>query len=325
MGNRVSGKTYVPCAAVLFLAITGFASAQGADGLRQCVGRFCFVAPASMARSADTYNVLGVTLEEVAWDPTAKDPWEREFAARLAGIEKLKKRRETASERQGTILEQRVFNPGSLRGVLFNRHETALGTWGALLNAGPRGGLWLSIDASAGHYDEAIARIQELAAAYRPREPGAPAPEGAFHLARGYIAAPFRLAEEAHARFKGHPLGLDLSVSTETTFETAGLAERLASRFIGGAQMIFGGRILDAKVKSLRNKRRTVAGLPGDETIYHEGAAESGKLYFQWRSAGKKGSGMQPEFTIETETTAERVGDKTAIWDALLDSFNRAP
>ncbi|HVE85302.1 MAG TPA: hypothetical protein VND93_20760, partial [Myxococcales bacterium] len=177
------------------------ADVLGADAVKQCVGRFCLTVPAAMARSADEESVQGVWVEEVAWDGAAKDPWEAEWLKRLQGIEALKSRRELPTQAHGTILEQRMFTPGSLKGVLYCATGVAtLGTFGAIYNAGA-GGLWLHIDASVKNKEEAAQRISEVAPAYHLPEPGAAAPRGAFHLARGYLAAPFKLAEEAHARF----------------------------------------------------------------------------------------------------------------------------
>ena len=192
------------------------------DLVEQCVGRFCLRLPASMKRTSDQEEVQGVTLEEVAWDKSAKDPWEHEWLARLRKIEGMKSQREIPTAAYGEIVEQIMLQPGKLKAVLYcpsaSRKRTALG---AIYNAGPAG-LWLEILAGESKKDEAAKRISEISAAYRPDEPGAARPKGAFHLPHGAVAAAFKLAEEAEVHFKGGPLDLELTFALETVFERDG-------------------------------------------------------------------------------------------------------
>lgn len=299
------------------------ADVLGAGAVRQCVGRFCLMVPASMARSADTFKVQGLTLEEVAWEPGAKDPWEREWLARLAKVEALKERRESPADAFGDIVDQRLLVPGKLKAVLFySRGHQEIVTWGAILDAGPSG-LWLQADASPENGDEAARRIAEVASAYRVTEAGKEPPRGAFHLVRGVIAAPFKLAEEAHARFAGHPLKLDLSFTYETTFEpnTQGLMERFASALEKSGATVMGGGAIP-----IRNKKRKVAGLPGEELILHTSERGKGGLSFVWTTPGEEGSGKHPEIGIEMDSPDDgKKEEKIALWDALLDSVKPAP
>jgi hypothetical protein len=302
----------------------------GKDAVTQCVGRFCFTVPASMTRSGDAYKVQGVELEEIAWDPAAKDGWERAWQARVAAIEALKQRRETPSEATGEIVEQRVIEAGRLRAVRYVPAEIrSVQAWGALLNAGS-GGLWLKIDFSERNEPAAMARIREIASAYRVRAPGEPAPAGAFHLARGVVAAPFKLDEEASARFKGHPLALELAVKTGTRVEPAGPRENtgLLSRLLARGQFAVGnlsGFFGDDKVRAALGAR-TVSGIRGDQMILRPAKAGDPDVRYGWRAVGDVSSGAKPD--IEIEMTARSSGaekDKTAIWDAILESFRPAP
>jgi len=297
------------------------AEVLGTDAVKQCVGRFCLTVPAAMARSADTFSVQGVTLEEVAWEPGAKDPWEREWLRRLQAIEALKERREIPTLAYGTIIEQRMLKPGVLKGVLYNASASAARmTLGAILDAGT-GGLWLQINTGAAKKEEAASRISEIAAAYRVAEPDVPAPKGAYHLVRGYLAAPFKLAEEAHARFAGGD-GWDLSISYETTFEprTDGLMERFTSALEKSGATVMGGG-----VKPIRNGKRTVAGLKGEEMVLHTSENGKGGLSFLWTTPGETGSGKHPEIGIELSSPDDRKDERLKLWDALLDEVKPAP
>ena len=299
------------------------AEVLGADAVKHCVGRFCLTVPAVMARSADTFVVQGVTLEEVAWDTSAKDPWEAEWLKRLQHIEGLKSRRESPAEAFGTILEQRMFTPGSLKGVLYCPTETTtLGMFGAIYNAGD-GGLWLQVKTSVKNKDAAGAQLAEIAPAYHLADPAAAAPpRGAFHLVRGHLAAPFKLAEEARARFHGGPDKLDLTFSYETTFEprTEGLMARFASALEKSAATLFGGG-----ARPIRSGKRKVAGLQGEELVLH--TSENGKegLAFTWTTPGEAKSGKHPEISIELTAPADRREERLQLWDALLDEIKPAP
>jgi type VI secretion system (T6SS) Tli4-like immunity protein len=315
----------------LFLCASGGSAANGdrmtgilgADAVRQCVGRFCLSVPASMIRSADTEEMQAVKLEEVSWDPAAKDPWEHEWLRRLQGIEALKARREIPTLAYGEIIEQRMFKPGVLKGVLFcpsaARQRMALG---AILNAGASG-LWLQILTGEAKKENSAARISEIAAAYRPAAPGAPLPKGAFHLPRGAIVLPFKLDEESHARFLGGPLKLDLSISTETPAEPddRGLMQRFTGAVASAALSLAG-----TGVRTIRSRGRTVAGIRGDELVMVGREGEPLQMSFAWRTPGKASSGTYPEITIEMSTLEDgRRDEKLAAWDQILDAIERAP
>jgi hypothetical protein len=289
-----------------------------ADQVDQCVGRFCLRLPASMKRSSDEEQVQGVTLEEVAWDKGAKDPWEHEWLERLRKIEAKKAGREIAKAMDGEILEQRMIKPGALKAVFYcpgpSRKRTALG---AIYNAGHRG-LWLEILAGESKKEEAVKRISEVAAAYRPDEQaGAPRPKGAFHLPHGVIAAPFKLAEEAEVHFKGGPLDVELMFALETVFEADN--ESLMSRFANMMETS-GVAAMGAGLRPIRSKSRKVAGLPGEEIILLGQQDDDGSLFFQWRTPGEPGSGKHPAINVVLRGSDDKKDEKIAFWDALLDS-----
>jgi type VI secretion system (T6SS) Tli4-like immunity protein len=297
------------------------AEVLGAKVVKQCVGRFCLTVPAGMARSADTHVVQGVTLEEVAWDASAKDPWEAEWLKRLQQIEGLKSRRYLPSDAHGTILEQRMFKPGSLKGVFYCAEAIKeVATFGAIYNAG-EGGLWLQMDASVKNKEVPAERIAEIAPTYRLAEPGAPPPRGAYSLVRGYLAAPFKLAEEAHARFLDSSQKLDLSFSSETTFEPRkdGLMARFSSALERSAASLFAG------IRPVRSQKRKVAGLPGEELVLHGTEGKKGELSFTWTTPGEARSGRHPEIGIELTTPDDHQEERLKLWDALLDGITPAP
>lgn len=287
------------------------------DLVDQCVGRFCLRLPASMKRTSDEEEVQGVKLEEVAWDKAAKDPWEHEWLERLRKIEAKKAGREIAKAADGEILDQKMIKPGTLKAVFYcpgpARARTALG---AIYNAG-HAGLWLEILVSEKRKDEAAARIAEVAAAYRPDEPGRPRPKGAFHLPHGVIAAPFKLGEEAAVHFKGGPLDLELELALETAFEPED--QSLMQKFANMMESS-GVAAMGAGLRPIRNKKRKVAGLPGEEIILLGQQDDEGSLFFQWRTPGEQDSGKHPAMNVVLRGSDDQKDEKIAFWDALLDS-----
>jgi len=286
------------------------------DLVDQCVGRFCLRLPAAMKRTSDEEEVQGVKLEEVAWDKAAKDPWEHEWLERLRKIEAKKADREFDKAADGEILDQKMIKPGTLKAVFYcpgpARARTALG---AIHNAG-RAGLWLEILVSEKRKDEAAARIAEIAAAYRPDEPGQARPKGAFHLPHGVITAPFKLGEEADVHFKGGPLDLELEFALETIFEKedGGLMQKFANMMETSGVAAMG-----AGLRPIRSKSRKVAGLPGEEMILLGKQDDDGSLFFQWRTPGELESGKHPQVNVVLRGSDAQKDEKIAFWDALLD------
>src|SRR3954471_1101343 len=282
------------------------------DLVDQCVGRFCLRLPSTMKRASDEEKVQGVKLEEVAWDKSAKDPWEHEWLERLRKIEALKADREMPSLADGEIVEQKMIKPGVLKAVLFcpgpARARTALG---AIYNAG-HGGLWLQILVGEKRKDEAAARIAEISAAYRPAEPGAVRPKAAFHLPHGAIAAPFKLSEEATTRFAGGPLDLELTVSLETIFEPPNRTGLMA-KFMSALENS-GATAAGAGARPIRNKPRKVTGLEGEEIILHTSQGDDGGLFFQWRTPGEQDSGKHPEMNVVMRGSDAKKDETIAFW-----------
>jgi len=287
------------------------------DLVDQCVGRFCLRLPAAMKRTSDAEKVQGVKLEEVAWDKAAKDPWEHEWLERLRKIEAKKAGREFAAAADGEIVEQKMIKPGTLKAVFFcpgpARARTALG---AIYNAG-HSGLWLEILVGEKRKEEAASRIAEVAAGYRPDEPGRQRPKGAFHLPRGVIASPFKLSEEAEVHFKGGPLDLELIVAVETTFEPD---DRSLMQKFANMMETSGVAAMGAGLRPIRSKARKVAGLPGEEIILLGQQDDEGSLFFQWRTPGEQDSGKHPAMNVVLRGSDDKQDEKTAFWDALLDS-----
>ncbi len=297
----------------------------GPDARTQCLGRFCLTVPASMVRGSDEYKVQGVALEEVSWAPApaGQSPFEREWLSRLAKVEALKERRELPNDKHGTIVEQRAFVPGTFKGVLFNAGPTAsLVTWGAILDAG-KAGLWLQIPTGLKNKEVAAERVMTVGRGYHVADPGATPPKGAFHMAAGHVLLPFSLSERAQAHWRGHPWKLDLEVRYETTFEPqkTGLVERFAS-----ALSVSGAAALGAGIRPIRQGKRKVAGISGEEMVLKTNENGQEGLSFVWMYPGEEGSGTLPDMSIELDAPGGEDRDaKLAFWDALLASVKRAP
>lgn len=291
----------------------------GPDLVRQCIGRFCLDVPASISRAGEVYDVRGVALQEVAWAPGAKEPAQQAWAAKLAEIEALKAERESPSDAKGTIFEERQVKP-NLRAVFFCRKGVAkYGTWSALLDAGASGA-WLNMDSDMPRKEEALERVAEVAMAYRPTPPeqARPVPgKDWFYLGRGYVGLPFKTWESGEARFVGHPLKVELSVTIKTSFQAD--KRGLMERFVAAIEKM--GTSLSGAGIPVRNRKRRLAGVDGEEMIMRSSEGSRTNLFFLWNAPGKEGTASEPKIVIEMQTSADHPEEKTALWDGLLETL----
>ena len=140
--------------------------------------------------------------------------------------------------------------------------------------------------------------------------------KASFCLIHGKIDFAYEEQESTYARFAG-PMGMKLEIDMNETYEVeeAGLLESfaaaLATNFASGVN-----------VDRIRVRKRTIAGLNGEELVTKMTADMGPKLYFGWKYLGKKDSGEHPEIEITIdESPNNNLDEKMIIWDQILESF----
>jgi len=284
----------------------------------ECVGRFCLDLPRGMTR-AGGYSMRGVGIEEVPRVEPRAGAFERAWAAKLADIDQARTARPGPGSVAGTIVERRIIRPGGFDAVYWLPRVEPEGRWTALVDAGA---VVLSLEGT-GHRRRGptlLSSITAIAEAYRTRSPGDPWPlpgKDAFYLDAGAVMLPFDELERATVTFEG----LDQHLHVETCVVRDPEGKGLFDRFMENV-MPHASEMPDPLVPA-RHRRRTVAGLAGEELWIRSDAGR--KLFLLWSYPGEAGSGPRPEFEIEMRNVREEDEKKAGeLWDALLDSMRPA-
>lgn len=137
-----------------------------------------------------------------------------------------------------------------------------------------------------------------------------------FAIRYGALDIPYLRDESSYVRFEGHPLDLTLEIEmTEThSVEETGLVDRLKTAIATN----FAPTV---DVKQVRARKRTVAGLPGEEIVSIMSDKDGTIIDFGWEYAGKEDSGEHPEIQIIMEAPEGKLDEKLRIWDSILDSM----
>ncbi|MBI5551228.1 MAG: hypothetical protein HY911_06935 [Desulfobacterales bacterium] len=295
-------------------------------------GRFVTEIPASMGFSGG-YSMRNRNLKEVVWsegDPQkpSKTSWEE----RLTEIQQMK----PPEGKEKALIEVRDLNglskwskaafyygdPNDIEidGIPLKGYLDILRHTGSC-------DLWITSFGKVTGKDFMYNKSTDLARAYRPpTQPNGRAEvipgKDAFYLRYGAIDLPFEYEESVDIVFKGHPLDEELLITVETKVVEevykVGLMERLGEMLASTAGMGF-------KAEKFRTRKRTVAGLKGEEVVYR-GKEEDGEqaLYFMWDFPGEKNSAHAPNMIITMMGRDGHLEEKLAIWDALLDSMRPA-
>ncbi len=295
-------------------------------------GRFVIDIPNSM-RFSGGYSMRNRNLKEVVWsegDPqkASKTSWEE----RLTEIQQMK----PPEGKEKALIEVRDFdgigkwakaafyygdpNSTEFEGIPLKGYLDILRHTGSC-------DLWITSFGKVTGKDFMYNKSIELARAYRPpTQPNRRAEvipgKDAFYLRYGAIDLPFEYEESVDIAFKGHPLDDELIITVETDVVEevykVGLQDRLVEMLASVAGMGF-------KAEKFRTRKRTVAGLKGEEVVYR-GKEEDGEqaLYFMWDFPGEKNSAHAPNMIITMMGRAGHLDEKLAIWDAVLDSVRPA-
>ncbi|AAR36561.1 hypothetical protein KVP06_15920 [Geobacter sulfurreducens] len=283
------------------------------------IGRFAIDVPAEMKLVHQWQRLRYAEIEEFAWSGSVPRERARDEAwkKRLTEIGKLT----PPKGKERVIIETREF-PGVgawARGILFygNRMSPKDGNWLILMDVGQTAA-WLELKGLVQYEQDMLHDLTEIAKSYQARRFGdlKLPPGNWFYTERGAINLPYLEQETAAARFEGHPLGLEIDIETTETHkvEEAGLIKKtmaaMATGFATG---------LD--IDKIRSRKKTVAGLDGEEEVLKMNDGNKTVLNFAWEYRGRKDSGEYPEIRITMDSADGKLEQKLQVWDAILNSL----
>lgn len=293
------------------------------------LGRFGFVLPVGV----DIYSygrVLDVAFKETPWpvDSTGSPVLGAAEQAWRARLQEIRDDR-TTPRPPGVvdpIIHDTVLTPGVRLLTRYSGGDPSLHVTEALRDAGAHGfRVW-----AAYVHDEALPQrpmieqtVAEIAHAYRPHSPeGPPHPiAGGYHLGRGAVRRPYTNHEGLRAVIHDDRSGVRIKVNTETGHDEGDWS--VIGRWRGNLMAL----ALGVSVDRLRARKRTVAGLKGEEAVVRlseRGDPDSTEL-FEWYSPGTIDSPLRPMFRIEMEVPSGTAEEWIPFWDRLLDSVHALP
>ncbi|WP_226048438.1 T6SS immunity protein Tli4 family protein [Geobacter anodireducens] len=286
------------------------------------IGRFAIDVPAEMKLVHQWQRLRYAEIEEFAWPgsvPRAQardEAWKR----RLAEIGKLT----PPKGKERVIIETREF-PGLgdwARGVFYygNYMMVNEGKWSVLLDYG-NAGVWIETRSAiieTENINKMLRNINNIAKSYTTRRFGELKPSSGywFYTKHGALDLPYLRQETAAARFEGHPLGLEIDIETTETHkvEEAGLIKKtMAAMATGFATGL--------NIDKIRSRKKTVAGLDGEEEVLRMNDGNKTVLNFAWEYRGRKDSGEYPEIRITMDSADGKLEQKLQVWDAVLNSL----
>jgi len=280
------------------------------------IGRFAIDVPAEFKLAVQSQKIRYAEITDFKWQSSGSHEQERNkvWAEKLSGIKKLEK---PVDKAQIIIKEKNLEGIGKLAKIVEyygNYLVTEIICHTVLVDYGEVG-VFLTIDGE--DTDMSMANLTNILRHYR-LGPDA-LQKDAFYLNHGQILLPYLEQEESYARFEG-PMGMMLKVEMEETHkvEEAGLLDRLAAslaiNFAPGVD-----------VDKIRTRKRTIAGLAGQEIVVRLSDKNSKELFFGWDYQGKENSGEHPEIKIGVEECPDGdLGEKLELWDKVLNSFRAA-
>ncbi|KIE43486.1 T6SS immunity protein Tli4 family protein [Geobacter anodireducens] len=283
------------------------------------IGRFAIDVPAEMKLVHQWQRLRYAEIEEFAWpgsvprERARDEAWKR----RLAEIGKLT----PPKGKERVIIETREF-PGVgawARGVFYYGDNWAddEGYWLIFADSGTSG-IWLTYHGLTDAKQEMLTWLLEIARSYQSRRFGdlKLPPGNWFYTERGAINLPYLEQETAAARFEGHPLGLEIDIETTETHkvEEAGLIKKtMAAMATGFATGL--------NIDKISSRKKTVAGLDGEEEVLRMNDGNKTVLNFAWEYRGRKDSGEYPEIRITMDSADGKLEQKLQVWDAVLNSL----
>lgn len=289
------------------------------------IGRFSIAVPVEMqeAKGSRSHKLRDEEIKEIVWSKGINHEQARE--AEWKQIEpKIMRHKKSKKISEIIIKTQDFLGLGEwAKGVFYydSRISTRTAKWAILMDTGPVG-VWIEDNPPVlvdkeNKSNKAINNIINIGKSYRVMDSNAPKPKGDwFYLKHGAINLPYLWQEKSYIRFEGHPLNLKIEVEMHETYtvEKAGIIEKTIDA-------ISTGYASGVKIKKVRSKKRTVAGLKGEEEVLRMTDKDKDALNFVWEYNGKENSGECPRIVITMESPDGNLEEKLKVWDAVLDSM----
>ncbi len=275
------------------------------------MGRFAIDVPAEFKLAVQSHRFQLAEIEEF---PKVKDA-EQEWRNYLAKIEKMKKPK---GVNKNIIKEQQISKLGKwARGVLYYSDSMADDecNWDIFVSYGSSAALF-SLKGLLDKQQSMFTWVQEIANAYMPNLDQRSKKGVQFHTTHGSIELPYKRQEKSYARFEG-PMEMVLKVEMHEIHKTP-TDEGIISRTVAAMATGFASGI---DIKKIRSRKRTVAGIPGEEEILQGDDGGRNNVSFDWEYLGSVESGEKPMIQITVDTEADNLDEKLRIWDKVLDSF----
>lgn len=288
---------------------------------REYVGRFSLELPPGFERKGGSTTFGYVHLVEVPPAAIGAKGFAGAWAGRREEIAALRRPRERPGSPTGKVVEDKELGPSFRAVVYHDADRTDAGRFQALL---ARDGRPLAFDGvlSFPEKDEVFRRVAIIGGAWRPWQKGEPWPipgKEAFYLPSSAVVLPFQGGEIAKARYETKESEMVLSLTTDSTEEPEkkGLLQTL------GESVARAGAGLTAGFSTVRSRKRTAAGLEGEELVLK---GDGGKeLSCTWRYPGDwSDDHRQPHIDLVLESDASDLDRKLALWDRIVDSLRPA-
>lgn len=288
------------------------------------IGRFTIEVPSDMMLSSHHGTIRSSEIYEFIWPQNQDKSKTREeiFKAKLAEIKKFR----PPKGKQSAFIEIREIKNLSYwtRGILYYSNYLADEVKWVMLTDFGNVGAWTEMRSgknNPANIDKMILSFSTFANAYHVRSSNNAAslpPGNWFHLRYGSINLPYKIRERSRVSFYDRTLALRLEIEMDETYTVEGPDENLIGRTTAAIATGYAGNI---DIERIRSRKRTVAGLPGEEEIDRMSDNDKTELDFGWRYAGEKNSGERPEILITMDSPDGNLEDKLKVWDAILDSF----
>lgn len=282
------------------------------------MGRFSMKVPVEMKLCAMSQIFRACEIQDFAWQQGTDHERERTrlWDTRIAEIETQRLPRGISK----AIMDLRVINRLGVfaKGVFYYGDDitTRRGSWDVLVDTGATG-IWIKFRGDISEKEEMLKWVIDIARAYKSTS-GHSDLANSFNLRRGAIHLPYLEQESTYARFERHPSNLKLELEMTVTHTDDPKDEGLLART---AAVIATGYATGVHIDRIRSRKRTVAGLDGEEEVDRMTDSHRTAISFGWRYAGKKDSGEYPEIAFRMESPDGELEEKLKIWDAILESM----
>lgn len=287
------------------------------DGMKTYyIGRFAIDVPEDFKLEVLNQKIRYAEVSDFLWSKSG-DRQEQRNELWTEKISEVKRLPQPVDKKAIIVEEREIQGIGKWAKAVIYRGDYLIPKrmfWSVLVDYGDVG-IWLKI---AGTNNELMKKnLSNILTSYQVTK--SQTKSNIFHLKHGSIHLPYLEQEQSYARFEG-PMGMKLTLEMREIHkepEEEGIIERTAAAMATG----FAGGL---EIKRIRARKRTAAGLGGEEEIILGDDGRTKNVSFDWEYLGKVESGTHPMIQISVDTVSDNLEEKIRIWDKILNSFQSA-